>query len=75
MTIEFLFISLVSGATFAVAHVQAYGGYLPGMLSMFIGGFTFSMFYLYSEDISVTMTAHVIVNIIAVGNLLLIIGG
>jgi len=75
MTVELLLISLVSGTVFAMAHVQAYGGYLPGMISMFIGGFTFSLFYLYSEDIGVSMTAHIIVNIIAVGNLLLIIGG
>lgn len=75
MSIEFLLISLVSGSVFAIAHVQAYGGYLPGMIAMFIGGFTFSLFYLYSEDISVSMTAHIIVNIIAVGNLLLIVGG
>ena len=74
-SIENLLISIITALVFMLSHWSVYGNSLIGITAMFFGGIMFGMFYLHSKDISITMIAHIWVNIIAVGNLLMISGG
>jgi len=55
---------LVSSLIFMLAHYSAYGQQVDLMLSMFLGGLTFSVFYIYFRDITITMWGHMIINLI-----------
>lgn len=72
---ENITISLITAFIFMLSHWEYYGGSQIGMAAMFIGGIIFAIVYLYTKDISISMVAHVIVNLIAVGHLLMTAGG
>jgi len=73
--LENIIIAVITATVFMLSHITSYGGDVAEMSTMFVGGVVFTMFYLYTKDISITITAHVIINFIAVGNLLIIIMG
>lgn len=64
---------LFTSVLFMLFHIEAYMDKPYALVVMFFGGVMFSVFYLYTKDITVTMVAHVIVNIFAVGNLLMVV--
>ena len=57
---------LLSSFIFMIAHWASYGQSLPLMLSMFFGGLLFSAYYLAFKDITITMLAHLIINLIVI---------
>ena len=63
---------IVSAFIFAIFHFDAYGHSLEMMLAMFLGGIVFGIIYLLSKDITITMVAHLFINIIAVGSLIMV---
>lgn len=56
---------------FMLIHIEFYGDQPVFLGVMFIGGLFFSIFYIYTKDITITMIAHILLNIYAVGNLLI----
>lgn len=70
-----IWIALLAAIPFGMVHWEAYSGNLLLILTMYVGGIIFSLFYLYTRDITVTMTAHMIINIITVGTLIIAMGG
>lgn len=63
---------IVSAFIFTIFHFPAYGHSLEMMIGMFAGGIIFGIIYLLSKDITITMIAHLLINIIAVGSLLMV---
>ena len=63
---------IISAFIFTIFHYDAYGHSLEMMLAMFLGGIIFGIIYLLSKDITITMIAHLFINIIAVGSLLMV---
>ena len=57
---------LLSSFIFMIAHWASYGHSLPLMLSMLFGGLLFSAYYLVFKDITITMLAHLIINLIVI---------
>lgn len=57
---------LISSSLFMIAHWGGYGHSLYLMLSMFFGGILFSAYYLVFKDITITMLAHLIINLIVI---------
>ncbi len=57
---------LVSSFIFMIAHWDSYGYSLPLMLSMFFGGILFSLYYIGFKDITISMLAHLIINLIVI---------
>lgn len=68
-------IALFAAIPFGMVHWEAYSGDFLMLFTMYIGGVIFSLIYLYTKDITVTMTAHAIINIITVGTLIIQMGG
>jgi membrane protease YdiL (CAAX protease family) len=62
--------TLVSGVLFSLAHIFVYGQSLWLMLTMFFYGFILAITFIYIQDITVCMIVHLILNLIAVGNML-----
>ena len=62
---------IISSVIFMVSHWSVYGQSPDMMLAVFLSGVMFGIFYVMSKDITITMIAHIIINLIAVGNLLL----
>ncbi len=56
----------ISSFIFMIAHWASYGTSLVLMLSMFFGGLLFSAYYLVFKDITITMLAHLIINLIVI---------
>ncbi|KKK44099.1 hypothetical protein LCGC14_0931820 [marine sediment metagenome] len=56
----------VSSFIFMIAHWASYGDSLSLMLSMFFGGLLFSAYYLVFKDITISMLAHLIINLIVI---------
>ena len=73
--IENISIAISTAVIFMLAHLTTYGNTLIGITAMFFGGILFALFYLYTKDITITMVAHIWVNIIAVSNLIMTAGG
>ena len=57
---------LLSSFIFMIGHWASYGHSLTLMLSMFFGGLLFSAYYLAFKDITITMLAHLIINLIVI---------
>lgn len=72
--VENIIIALITALIFMLSHATSYGGDVVGMTTMFVGGVVFAMFFLYTKDISITILGHCIINFLAVGNLLIMIG-
>ena len=62
---------IISSVIFMVSHWSVYGQSPDMMLAVLLSGIMFGIFYVMSKDITITMIAHIIINLIAVGNLLL----
>lgn len=71
--LNIIIVILFSSALFMFFHIEHYMMQPYALGVMFFGGIMFSIFYLYTKDITVTMVAHVVVNIFAVGNLLMVV--
>jgi len=56
----------ISSLFFSIAHWSAYGYSVSLMLSMFFGGFIFSIYFLAFKDITITMLGHLLINFITV---------
>lgn len=74
-TLHNITIALLAAIPFGMVHWEAYNGNFLMILTMYVGGVIFSLFYLYLKDISITMTAHVLINLITVGTLIIQMGG
>ena len=68
-------IALFCSIPFAMVHWESYAGDPIMLFTMYIGGVLFSLYYLYTKDITITMTAHAIINLIMVGTLIMQMGG
>lgn len=62
---------VISSIIFMLSHWAVYGQSPDMMLAVLLSGIMFGIFYVISKDITITMIAHIIINLIAVGNLLL----
>jgi len=56
----------MSSFIFMICHWASYGHSLSLMLSMFFGGLLFSAYYLAFKDITISMLAHLIINLIVI---------
>lgn len=72
--LENLWIIIISSLLFMVSHTITYGADINAMLIMLCGGAVFAGVFLYTKDISITITAHMICNFLSVGSLLIILG-
>ena len=62
---------IISSIIFMFSHWEVYGQSPDMMLAVLLSGIMFGIFYVMSKDITITMIAHIIINLIAVGNILL----
>ena len=62
---------IISSVIFMLSHWSVYGQSPHMMLAVLLSGIMFGIFYVMSKDITITMIAHIIINLIAVGNILL----
>ena len=63
---------LISSLLFTLIHIEAYYNKPYALVVMCVGGLVFSISYLKFKDITIPMVAHVIINLVAVGNLLMV---
>lgn len=63
---------LISGIFFAVIHTN-YLGNTAMFLSVLIGGFAFGLFYFIWDDLTANILAHFILNVVAVGQWLVVL--
>lgn len=61
----------ISAFIFMLFHIPAYWPSVEMLLAMLLGGLLFGLFFLASKDITITMIAHICVNLIVVGSLLI----
>jgi membrane protease YdiL (CAAX protease family) len=61
---------LVSSILFSLAHILVYGHSIWIMAAMFFYGLILGVTYIYIQDITVCMIVHMILNLFAVGNML-----
>ena len=62
---------IISAFIFMLSHWEVYGQSPDMMLAVMLSGILFGIFYVMSKDITITMIIHIIINLIAVGNILL----
>lgn len=62
---------IISSVIFMFSHWEVYGQSPDMMIAVLLSGIMFGLFYIMSKDITITMIAHVIINLIAVGNILM----
>lgn len=63
----------ISALVFMMAHYEYYGQNYVNMIAVLLSGVVFAIVYVIFDDISVSKAAHVIINIIAVGNILILV--
>lgn len=63
---------LVQAFAFMFAHWEVYSNSVYTLIITLVAGLVFGMVYYSAKDISITMSAHIIINLIAVGSLLVI---
>jgi len=61
---------IVSLIVFTLAHIVTYWEQLEMLLILLFGAIFFTIYFILYKDITVIMIAHIIINIISVGNLL-----
>lgn len=64
----------ISSTIFMIAHWEVYGHSGELMTAMFIGGIIFGLFFIIMKDITINMVAHLIINLLNVGTLLVMMG-
>jgi membrane protease YdiL (CAAX protease family) len=62
--------AFVSALLFSLAHIVVYGHSIFLMLTMFFYGLILAIAFIFVQDITVCMIVHLILNLIAVGNML-----
>lgn len=60
---------IFSSLAFTAIHVNYYNNF-PQLMAVFVGGLILSIFYVVWSDITANMLAHFLLNLIAVGNVL-----
>lgn len=61
-----ILIPFITALAFMLIHLGVYGNNPTMLLAMYFGGVIFALFFLVFQDISITITAHVFINIISV---------
>ena len=64
------FSAVISAIIFMIAHWEVYGHDISLMASIFIGGIIFGIFFMFTNDITINMIGHLIINLLNVGSLL-----
>ena len=61
----------IAAFVFALFHIPTYWPNVEILLAMFLGGIIFGFFFVASKDVTITMIAHICINLIVVGSLLM----
>lgn len=63
--------AIVSSILFWIAHLSTYGTSVQLALILICSGLAFSIYYIQFKDITITMIAHMLINLTVVGSLLI----